>query len=696
MKFGIAFILLLLSTYTLHAQRLQRVNLDIEAFIENLFPIQDEDINYEDIYEQLLQYYLNPLNLNTASGEELRSLYVLGPIEINNFLSYRENFGALLSIYELQAVPGFTLESIERLLPFVTLEEKASDEGTLLNRIINSENRYLIKRYERTLETKRGYTPADTLSGGRLSSRYAGDPNKIYTRFRSTRAGDYSIGFTAEKDPGETFGWNPEQKTYGFDFWSYHLMLQNKGKWQTIALGDYQMQFGQGLLLGAGFFVGKGAETITAIRRGHTGIRPYTSVLEDGYFRGAAATYKAGNFLITGFYSGARRDATIGETEGELDSEFPELFISSIRSSGFHRTQSEIDGKRKIGERITGANITYKDPKGAWLAGATAMHTQFSLPLQRQDRLYNRFEFNGKQNFNASAYYSYAFDNFNFFGEVATSSSGGIGMVNGVLAGLSTTLEAAILHRKFDKDFHSFYAAGFSENSRNVNEEGFYMGLKFTPSRKLKMAVYADRFEFPWLRFRVDAPSKGHEYLARISYTPSRNIHLYFQAREESKARNFSSESNSLNLVPQGLKRNYIMNVEFGNNENLQLRSRLQWSTFELGTSFTKGMTLVQDLNWQFGKFRLSSRLALFDTDDYDNRQYVFERDVLYAFAIPAYFGEGIRTYLLGQYKITRNTSVWLKWARTRYFDRDIIGSGLERIQGTQRNDFRLQVITSF
>ena len=71
------------------------------------------------------------------------------------------------------------------------------------------------------------------------------------------------------------------------DFWSAHLMLENQGKFRKLIVGDYQLQLGQGLLFGAGFGVGKGAETVNALQRVTLGIRPYTSVLEGGFLRGA-------------------------------------------------------------------------------------------------------------------------------------------------------------------------------------------------------------------------------------------------------------------------------------------------------------------------------------------------------------------------------------------------------------------------
>jgi hypothetical protein len=43
----------------LSAQTPPRIQIDLEQFIERLFPIQDEELDYESIYEVMLQVYLN-------------------------------------------------------------------------------------------------------------------------------------------------------------------------------------------------------------------------------------------------------------------------------------------------------------------------------------------------------------------------------------------------------------------------------------------------------------------------------------------------------------------------------------------------------------------------------------------------------------------------------------------------------------
>src|SRR5690606_41717732 len=93
---------------------------------------------------------------------------------------------------------------------------------------------------------------------------------------------------------------------------------------------------------------------------------------------------------------------------------------------------------------------------------------------------------------------------------------------------------------------------------------------------------------------------------------------------------------------------------------------------------YTKGYAILQDLNGTWNNFRLSMRFALFDTEDYENRQYIYEKNVLWAFSIPTYYGQGMRYYLLAQYDISNRFTLWARWARTTFTDREEIGSRSE------------------
>lgn len=73
--------------------------------------------------EELVAYcemlLAHPLDLNSASEEELYAFPLLTPFQIASLLEYRESFGAILSEGELALVDGFSLQKVESLRPFI-------------------------------------------------------------------------------------------------------------------------------------------------------------------------------------------------------------------------------------------------------------------------------------------------------------------------------------------------------------------------------------------------------------------------------------------------------------------------------------------------------------------------------------------------------------------------------------------------
>jgi hypothetical protein len=677
-------------------QILNKGEIDMELFVEQLFAMQGSEEDYDDKYESLLQVLLNPIHLNKTSPEALKSLYILTPAQINNFFEYRKIFGDFLSIYELQAIPEFDLETIYKLLPFIILDEVQTSKRSLIDKISTEKDAYLILRHGRIWETRRGFTTPDTLNG-RITSRYSGDPNSLYGRFRIQHAKDYSMGITFDKDPGEEFIWDRSTNRYGFNFLSYHFTVYNRGKWKAISIGDYQLQFGQGLVFGAGFSAGKGAETITTTRRSSIGLRPYTAALESGFFRGISATYQAGPINLTVMASSAPRDGNLQISDMDTI-EIEREIITSIQTSGLHRTPTEISYKNRFREKNLGGNLHYQNKKQTLQLGMNTLWTDFGQSFFRTERVYNQFEFTGQNNHIHSLYFAYNFQNHFLFGETAVSASGGTGSVLGMMSSLHPKLTFSVVWRSYDRDFHTFYGNSFSENSRTINEKGLYLGLNFKPNQKFTLSYYYDRFEFPWLRFRVYAPSTGHEWLTRLKYSPSKNTLLFIQIREESKARNVSEYSGfqSSYLLDQGLRRNFVVNLDQRVDRIWSFKSRVTASSFQFGGRKTRGFAISQDINMDKERWRISSRFVLFDTDDFDNRQFIYERNVLWLFSIPALNGQGLRYYFLAQYKLGPKLSFWARFARTIYTDREIIGSGLQQINGNRITETVFQMRYQF
>jgi len=681
MKVFLAFILSLFAISMIRAQRTDEI--DLEEFIEEYFEFQDEEVNYEDLYESLLLLYTSPLNINRASPEELQSLYVLKPVQVQDILSYRETNGRLLSIYELQSIPSLDLPTIRKMLPFVTVEE-IEDSRTLWQRIKTEPNKYFILRTRRTIEEQRGFRDGDFL----------GDQNLLYGRLRTSHKGDYSFGFTFEKDAGEQLSFDNYN---GFDFYSAHAMVENKGPFKKAIVGDFQGQWGQGLVYGAGFGVGKGAETINTVRRSSTGIKPYTSVLEGGFFRGAAITSSVDNINLTVMYSNLDQDANI-----ITDTTFSDLeeFITSIQATGFHRTQNEIDRRDQITEENFGAVVSY-DPSRNFSLGLTSLYTTFSTPILRRPNNYNQFEFTGENNLLTGVYLTGNWQNFNFFGEGARSSSGGTAAIAGFIASLTTAVDFSLVYRNYARDFHTLYGNAFGEGSRVINEIGTYWGLKIKPFKQHELTLYYDKFRFPWLRFRAEAPSEGLEYLARWTFKPSRSVTLFAHFRQENKDRTFQPEGSNLNILSTAKRRNYVFNIDYKLNRFLSLKTRVQGSDFRLGGDRSKGFAILQDVNVGFWRMKVSGRVAIFDADDGENRQFLYEKNALYLFSILGLSDTGTRRYLLVQYNMNKKTAFWVRYAQTTFQDAASIldgeiGSGLSVIEGNTRSELTIQTRIKF
>jgi hypothetical protein len=660
-------VLLLWSTGT-WAQEYPRPSVSFEEWVQQMANTT-EGLS-EDAFENWMQYFQQPLDLNRVTPEELAELFLLSSGQIEAFFRFRAEVGPLTSVYELQAVPLFDLPTIYRLLPFVYVR---ASSGLALDQA----QHLLLWRFGRFLETQKGFTPPDS----RSKTRYLGDPNRWYLRYKMHHARDFGLGFTLKQDTGEPFQWSPASQRYGPDFTSFHVQIQQKGILKNLLLGDYQLQVGQGLLLSGGFYLGKGAETILTVRRAHTGLRPYTGGAEWGFFRGAAATVQWGRWELTGMWSSLRRDANV----------IDDTTVSSLQTSGLHRTDSEIADKASLTERNVGLNLVFRSKNQQLLAGLTALQTSFDRFLQRQNRAYNRYEFAGRQQWLLGAHATYGWKNWSFFGEMGRSESGGMGWVAGAVSSLGKAWDVALLYRQYDPDFHSFYANSFAESSRNINEKGLYAGLKYQPKKAWQYSAYVDIFGADAWRFQVSGPSMGWGFLAQMMYQPQRQKRLWVQIRQERKQKDLPQTTPP--QLANTLKRHLLVQWEQPLHTHWQWQSRLQASWFEHGAlPSTQGWALIQDLSTQLRGWKLTARVAYFHTDDYENRQYAYENDVLYAFSFPAYAGHGLRHYLLASRSLSKHCTAYLRWSRTDLWNEDTFGSGLDEIAAPHRSEIKVQL----
>ena len=152
----------------------------------------------------------------------------------------------------------------------------------------------------------------------------------------------------------------------------------------------------------------------------------------------------------------------------------------------------------------------------------------------------------------------------------------GLAMLHGALLSLDSRLSLGLLYRDYDESYQTFYNAGFSEGSRTQNENGLFAGIKFKINKSWSVNGYTDVFEFPWMKFGVDAPSRGHEFLIQPIYKPSRSFEIYGRFRQQLRQKNASPSYGVITVVEDVIQRNYRLNISKKIDKVLTLKSRLE------------------------------------------------------------------------------------------------------------------------
>jgi len=661
------------------------VNLDelVEQIINGI-ENTDNDFNIlKEKYEILLKH---PLNLNNCTEDELRDLSLLSEQQIFSFLDYRNNLGKLYSVYELQSIPLFDIRTVKLMSNFVTVGDfEYSFHTSLLKMLVESKKTIYLKT-KWVAEEKTGYILDDS-----LKSNYVGNKYNYYSRFRLKYSNRLDIGVIAEKDPGEAFFSN---KNKGFDFYTAHIFLYKYKSWlKELNIGDYSVSLGQGLILHNDFARGK-SSIVTMVKKNATKvIRPFSSVNENMAFRGIGTTFNISKRIeLSVFGSYKNVDATIRE---KAEFENTEIYASSLQISGFHRTESEISSKNSVKEFSIGSRLNYKLNNG--YIGVNYFYLERDKELIRQDKLYNRYIFSGKELSNFSADYSYLFKRILFYGEIARSKNNAYAMIHGLQYVPSGKLDIALLYRKYSKGYESVNSNSFGEKVGTNNEEGIYLGLNWHIYKSWVLSVYQDIWKFDWLRYKISKPSFGNEYFVLLKYNRRHKFGFYTQFKYEAKAKDIATED-FVKKTLQGEKIRLRFHLSYKINKSWELRNRVELSNFSIGEERSQGVMIYQDIIFKPIQFPISFtyRYAIFDTDDYNSGIYAYENDILGEVLIPAYSGKGFRTYLNIRYKPKSNLTIEFRLARWYFPEKSSVGTGNEEIYTNHKTDIKIQLRYGF
>ncbi len=671
-KFYILSIFIFFNCFSIKAQT-DSIDIYLERLIEAYVENNDvgAEFDYSANFEILDDIRKKPYDLNKVNEEELNNLFFLSAIQRQAIISHRIEYGDYIALEELQNVDALDNDIIKILSHFVTLQTPLQNEFKW-NNAFASPQQTLFLKYKRALQKRNGFIPNND-----GTTDYLGDANHYFMRYRFESNNNLRMGFTAEKDPGEQF-FNGSNKS-GFDFYSGYAFIQNVGrKIKSIAIGDYTLSFGQGLILHNDFGAGKSAFVMN-IKKGGRVIRPYSSVNESNYFRGIAATFTpTKNIESTFLFSYKNLDGVINQDTLDQD-RFED--VTTIQRTGYHRTIKEIATQNSLTQTNLGGRIKYK--YGNLSLSLNHLTYLFSNEYSKTDELYNAYTFKGKQLSNTSIDYNYYFKNLTFFGEIARSNNGGIAQIHSLLMPLDRRMDFSISYRNFAKDYQVLEGNAFSEANLPINEKALYMGFEIRPNNAWKISSYIDYWQNPWLKYRVDAPSSGREILVRGDYTIKRKFNAYIQYRLENKSINTSVSDAKIDYITSTIQHRLRFHFSHKVNKELELRSRAEFSWFNKDNKQSKGYLIYQDLIYKpIGKpYSMSCRYALFDSN-FDTRIYAYENDILYEFAIPFYANVGSRAYINFRHKLTRFLTWEARYSLTKtsvsYSDKAPIASDVK------------------
>jgi len=342
-------------------------------------------------------------------------------------------------------------------------------------------------------------------------------------------------------------------------------------------------------------------------------------------------------------------------------------YISSLNSSGLHRTANELADRGSQQQITLGASCRYHHNLIQW--GVNTVHYRFSLPFLPGKGLHNIYAFAGNAFSAASVDFNYTHRNIHVFGEAALAKGVKPAVLIGGLISLSSTTDVSWLFRHLPPNFQPLQANAFTENTVPTNESGSYTGICIRPAPGWRIDAYADLFRFPWLRFTTRSPAGGTDYLLHLSYKPDKVLEMSVRFRSQQKDQMNSNDGIFPIPATTFWKRTQLRaQLQYRISAVCELRCRADWCKVgEEGSQAEQGILLYSDLQIHppQKKWSVTARLQYFETEGYDSRLYAYEKDVLLSFSIPAFYGRGLRHFLLFRYAGQKRWTCWARIAQT-------------------------------
>lgn len=637
-----------------------------------------EDEEADDLLDALERLQSQPIDVNTADADALAAVPGLSPRLAEAIVRHRRRHGAFTTLQELRTVEGLPEEALEVALPFLTVRAPGRRRP--------APRAEALVRAQRRVERAAGYRVRP--DGG--PPPYAGGPERLYGRVR-LQTGPLAAHLTLEKDPGEALRWNPGARHFGTDFVSAHAAVQGAGALETLVVGDYVVDWGQGLALWRPAGFGKGADPVRPLVRRGRGVRPYASTDENRHFRGVAATVTPLPHLrLTAFASRHAVDArldTLATTGATV--------VRSRPTSGLHRTAGEQAARKTLGQTVLGGGTEALLGRAAF--GLAVHRTTWDYPLEPGSAPHQRHDPRGRTADVASFHGRLALERAYLFGEAARDGRGHVALLGGVET-TSGPLTLLVLGRRYPAGFFAPHAFGFGDrNGATRNEEGLYLGATLRPAARWLLAGYADTFRTPWARYGAGRPSHGLDALFFVEHRPRRWLTVAAQGRSTAREVGRPLETPAgatLDGLEPDVRQSARLDVTLTAHAALRVRSRVAVARHRRGEDAARhGSALAQEVRWAASRrVTATARLTLFATDGFGARLYQHEPDLPGVLTNSLLHGQGSRAFVLLALRPRPGLDVHARIATWRYEDRTTVGSGHDAVDGPRARDLGLAV----
>lgn len=654
-------------------QDLDTLNENIDNVIENF--LEDTDTENEDntLFDNIEELTQNRIDLNSADQNALLSIPYVDLSIANLIINHRKKFGDFYSTHELFSVQGLDQETVNKILPFVKVDEKKIEQTIKERQTIPERTSRNIQQRKFKFQNRSRMQNDLQLRDGFIEDKFEGSKPKIYSRTILTYNKNISLNFLSEKDAGE--------KSLN-DFSSYSLSIENYKALKNFVVGDYNIEFGQGITMWNPYSFKKGGIAILPSSEFNKNIKPHRSAEENKFYRGTAVSLNIKKFDFTFFYSKNKFDANVDSVTNQ---------ITSLSIDGLHRTENELHKKNLGEEKLFGGILNYKIRNKLYL-GILYYQSDFSNSFQKE----NIFDISGSQFKYYSFTYNYFIKNILFSGEFSYNNTS-VASINSIQFAFSKDLTLVTSIRNYPKNFYSIHGAAFAESAEDAqNEFGIYTGIKWRSPFGL-INFYYDYFKFPYATFDNPLPSSGNEFLFNLETKITNSILINFRYKNENKEITINTFENKIfsDRLKQNIRGELILNL----NKNLRLKSRVELNYFKINSTNEKenGLLTFQDIRYNATKnLTIYGRIIFFKTDSFNSAIYEYENDLLGVLTNLPMYDEGMRYYIMLKYKFQDIINISIKYSETYKPKEKYLSSGDSQIFNNVDNRLNLQLDINF